>query len=97
MMPEVTWAKGHYDSIHGRIVSNWQREGSRLTMEVAIPANTSATVHVPAKSVEAVTESGKPAGQSTDMRFLRFEKGVATFEVGGGSYQFQSILPDDSY
>lgn len=97
MMPEVTWAKGHYDSIHGRIVSNWQREGSKLTMEVAIPANTSATVHVPAKSVEAVTESGKPAGQSTDMRFLRFEKGVATFEVGGGSYQFQSILPDDSY
>jgi len=94
MMPEVTWAKGHFDSIHGRIVSNWQREGSKLTMDVTIPANTSATVHLPAKSVEAITESGKPAGQSKDMRFLRFEKGIATFEVGGGSYQFQSMLPD---
>jgi alpha-L-rhamnosidase len=91
MMPEVSRAKGHFDSIHGRIESNWQREGSMLTMAVTIPANTSATVHVPAKSVEAVTESGKPAGQSTDMKFLRLEKGVATFEVGGGNYQFQSL------
>ena len=50
---DLTWVKCHYDSIHGRIVSNWQREGGKLTMEVAIPANTTATVYVPAGSTAA--------------------------------------------
>jgi len=29
-------------------VSNWNRDGAKLTMEITIPINTTATVHVPA-------------------------------------------------
>jgi alpha-L-rhamnosidase len=93
MIPEVTWAKGHYDSIHGRIVSNWRREGGKLTMEVTIPANTAATVFVPAKNAEVVIESGKLASRADGIKFLRFESGCAVYEVGAGKYEFQSNLP----
>jgi len=97
---DLTWARAHHDSPYGRISSSWKLEGDALTLDIAIPANTRATVHVPAKSVEAVIESGPStelrAGKPTDkvegVKFLRFEKGVAIFEVGGGNYQFQSIL-----
>lgn len=34
---ELTWVKCSRDSIHGKIVSNWKRDGSKLTMEVTIP------------------------------------------------------------
>jgi alpha-L-rhamnosidase len=47
---DVTWVQCHHDSIHGRIVSNWKRDGASLTMEVTIPPNTTAEVHVPALS-----------------------------------------------
>ena len=36
--------KAHFDSPYGRIVSNWKVEGNRLTMDVTIPANTTATI-----------------------------------------------------
>lgn len=93
MMPEVTWAKGHYDSIHGRIVSNWRREGGKLTMEVTVPANTTATVFVSARDAKSVTESGKPAAKAEGVTFLRTENNAAVYAVGSGTYRFQSKLP----
>jgi alpha-L-rhamnosidase len=92
LVGDVTWVKAHHDSIHGRIVSNWRRDSSKLTLEVAIPANTSATVYVPAKDAAAVTESGKPASRADGVKFLRQENGAAVFEVGSGTYRFESRL-----
>lgn len=89
---DLTWVKCHHDSLHGRIISNWQRDVSKLTMEVTIPINTTATIHVPARDAAAVTESGKPAATSKGVKFLRIEQGAAVFEVGSGSYRFQSDL-----
>jgi hypothetical protein len=44
---DLTWVKAHYDSIHGRIISEWKRDCGRLALDVTIPANTTATVYVP--------------------------------------------------
>jgi alpha-L-rhamnosidase len=89
----LTWANASYDSIRGRIVSNWKLEGSRLTMDVTIPPNTTATVHVPADNAASVTESGKPCNQAPGVKYLRMENGAALFEVGAGSYHFESAHP----
>ena len=91
---DLTWVKCGYDSIHGRIVSNWKREGGKLTMEITIPANTTATVHVPARDAAGVTESGKPADKAEGVKFMRMENGAAIYEVGCGTYRFQSTLPE---
>ncbi|MEI6679940.1 MAG: glycoside hydrolase family 78 protein [Mariniphaga sp.] len=89
---DLTWVKAHYDSLYGRIVSNWQRECAQLTMEITIPANTMATVFVPAKDAAEVTESGKPAAKAEGVKFLRTENNAAVYAVGSGTYQFQSTL-----
>ena len=91
---DLTWVKCHYDSIHGRIVSNWKRKGSKLTMDVTIPANTTATVFVPAKDAAGVTESGLPSAQAKGLKFLRMENNTAIYAVGSGTYQFQSTLSE---
>ncbi len=91
---DLTWVKCHYDSMYGRIVSNWRRDppvGPRagtLTMEVTIPPNTTATIYVPTADAATVTESGKPAGQVAGVKFLRMEAGNAVYEVGSGQYRF---------
>jgi alpha-L-rhamnosidase len=46
----LTWVKAHFDSPYGQIVSDWKIEGSKLTMDVTIPVNTTATVVVPGKN-----------------------------------------------
>ncbi len=47
---DLTWVKAHFDSPYGRIVSDWKIEGNKLTMDVTVPANTTATIVVPGKN-----------------------------------------------
>ena len=89
----LTWAKTRYDSIYGVIETAWKLDNGRLALDVTIPPNTTATVHVPAKTAAGVTESGKPAANSNSVKFLRLENGTALYEVGSGCYRFQSTLP----
>jgi len=89
---DLTWVNCGYDSAHARIVSNWKRDGSKLTMDVTIPPNTTALVYVPAKDESGVTESGKPASKADGVKFLRMESNTAAYAVGAGTYQFQSTI-----
>jgi alpha-L-rhamnosidase len=89
----IHWVKAHYDSIHGRIVSNWKRTQDKIELEVKIPANTTATVYVPATSAEQVTESGKPLTKVVGVKFLRMEGECAVLAVESGAYQFASSTP----
>ena len=69
-------------------------ETGNLKLEVTVPINTTATVYVPAKDAAGVTESGKPALKAVGVKFLRMEDGAAMYEVGSGTYRFQSALPE---
>ncbi len=88
----LTWARASYDSIHGTIVSAWKRAGNQLTLDVVVPANTTATVSVPAPGVSSITESGKPVEQAAGVKFLRQENDKSVFQVGSGNYQFASEI-----
>jgi alpha-L-rhamnosidase len=92
IVKSVDWVECSYQSPYGKIVSNWKREGVTLTMNVTIPANTTATVYVPTKEASTVTESGKPAIKAKGVKFLRMESGAAIYEVGSGSYKFCSKM-----
>jgi len=87
----LKWAKGSYDSIRGKIASSWSIAAGKLKLDVRIPANTTATVFVPAKDAGNVLESGKPANKSTGVEFLRMQEGAAVFLVKSGSYSFESV------
>jgi alpha-L-rhamnosidase len=89
---DLTFAEGAFDSMFGRIVSNWKLETKNLKLDVTIPPNTSATVYVPAINGDGVTESGKPAAKAAGVKFLRMENGAAVYEVGSGSYRFCSEI-----
>jgi alpha-L-rhamnosidase len=91
---DLHWVESAYDSVHGRIVSHWHRRDRQLVLEVTIPANTTATVFVPAQDATGVTESGQPAAQAQGVKFLRREGKAALYAVGSGTYRFQSALPE---
>ena len=94
VLGDLHWVESHYDSVHGRIVSNWRKRGDQLVMEVTIPANATATVVVPAKDAAGVTESGKPVAKAAGVKFLRLQDNAAVYAVGSGTYCFRSTLPE---
>ncbi len=87
---KLTSANVCYDSIRGRIETAWKKSGDKLTLNVTIPANTTATVLVPAKSADAITESGKPLAKASSVKFLRMDGDRAVLEVEAGAYRFSA-------
>ncbi len=84
----LKYARGSYDSIRGKIESRWNIAAGTLRLDVRIPANTTATVYVPAKDVASVMEGVRPASGATGVKFLRMEDGTAVFLVQSGAYSF---------
>ena len=95
---DLEWARAEYQSAHGPIQSAWRKGGGIFTLEVSLPANTSALVHVPLPAGGAPTvlegekvvfKDGKPAEKVDGVKFSRVEGGSAVFDVGSGHYSFQ--------
>ena len=95
----LTSAQGSYDSIQGTIASAWQFTNNTLTLNVTIPANTTAQINVPTTNAAAITESGVPAASSPDVVYVGVSNSIvagvstnpyAIYDVGSGSYMFSS-------
>ena len=84
----MTWARGYYDSMYGRINSSWKTENGMLTYEASVPGNTTARLYLPASSVDSIRENGKPVKKSKGVTFIGFEEGKAIFELRSGNYIF---------
>ena len=76
---DLVFAKGSYNSLYGKISSDWNITQGKFTLKVGIPANTSAEIWVPLKY-----------GKVTGGKLLREEKGYAVFATGSGNYTFVS-------
>ena len=85
----LTFARATYDSIRGKIISDWKIENGVFKISVTIPANTSATLYLPAKPNARITESGKLADKIEGVQFLKNENGAALYEIGSGHYSFE--------
>ncbi len=89
---DVTWVKASFNSIRGKIESDWKRDGGKFALHVSIPANMTATVFVPAASLNSVGEGSLnwPAIKAKGVNSFRFENGRAILEIGSGDYTFVS-------
>jgi len=90
--PTINWVKAHYDSIQGRIVSQWKIVDGVFELEATIPPNTTATVYLPAANEEAIREGGKAVGAAKGVEFLLMENGTAVLRVASGKYRFTARM-----
>ncbi len=86
----LRFAKAGYLLKYRPIKSEWHIRGSKFNWEISIPANTTATIYVPAEKEGDVTESGREASKSEGVKFVKLESGRAVYKIGSGSYHFIS-------
>ena len=89
---DLNSVNAYHDAMYGRIKSSWKRENQKLTMEVSIPVNTTATIYVTAKPGSEIMESGKPAKKVKGVEFLGEANGKVIYKVGSGNYSFISTI-----
>jgi alpha-L-rhamnosidase len=75
------------------VESSWKKDGMGFELTVRIPANASATVYLPARTQEQITETGRPVSQAAGVHYLRQEGTASVFEVASGQYTFQAPKP----
>jgi alpha-L-rhamnosidase len=91
--PGLSYARATYESRYGLISSGWKIADGRLTWDVTVPTNATATVWVPTSSTSSVTESGRTPAAKSGVALLRTEPGFAVYAVGSGNYHFTAAAP----
>jgi alpha-L-rhamnosidase len=87
--PRVPRGGGDYDSAVGRISIDWaQLANGDFRLEVTIPANGSARVHLPASPRARIQESRRDVAAHKDLRLVARSDGEAIVELSAGRYSF---------
>lgn len=73
---------------YGKAVSAWKIENGQLLMNVTIPANSKATIYIPAKSADHIMESGKVLSAIKEITVTGKEEGYVVVNLGSGDYAF---------
>ena len=87
---DLTQVKSSYNSLQGKIVSDWKVKNGKMTAKVTVPPNCQALMKFPAV-VEKVTEKGKPLAkvkgvmipekQAPGMNGAILQSGTYTFTI----------------
>jgi len=85
---KMSWAKGHYDSMYGRIHSEWKRGEDGWEYKATVPPNTSAVLVLPVKDLERITEGGTTLTEVPGIALMPKENGNIRMELSSGSYSF---------
>jgi len=73
-------------TVRGRVAVHWAKTNGLFELNVSVPANSTATIRVPAASRAAV-RSQPPLAME------RFNNGAAVYEVSSGTYRFRAPEP----
>ncbi len=85
---ELTFVEATYRSLHGPIASAWRIENGTFSLDVTIPANTTATVYLPTTDQGSVREAGRRIDEAEGVRVVGQEAGRAVLAIGSGTYRF---------
>ena len=84
----LTHAAATLATQYGTLASSWKLAGGRMSLDVEVPGNTTATVRLPGATLASVSESGAALGSAGGVHDARQDAGVVVAEVGSGSFHF---------
>ncbi len=90
--PDLTWARGHYDSVRGRIRVAWRIAEGEFTLELDLPPGLEAEIALPTTSPSSLTEGDRPLDEVPGLLVLRQEGSRTFVQAPSGTYRFRCPL-----
>jgi alpha-L-rhamnosidase len=84
----LTNATATLQTYYGTASSGWSVNGNDLTLDVEIPANTTADIYLPASSEGTITESGIALSAQKDVKVATTDDQYIMVKTGSGKYHF---------
>jgi len=93
---DLTFARGHYQSVRGEIAVDWERKGEGLQLKVTIPGNITATLALPVAGIDnpQITEgetlifAENELEDSNDFSLINSNGERVFLKAGSGTYTF---------
>jgi alpha-L-rhamnosidase len=82
-----------YESIRGRVESTYTVRDGKLLLSVRVPPNTTASVIIPSRRLDKVTESGQPVIKAKGIHIENASSSIVRLE--SGNYRF--VVPEGEY
>ncbi len=87
----LTYANADLETGYGKLSAHWKIIDRIFSMDVVIPANTTAVIYIPASTTESITESGKQLSELKEITINGKEGNYMVLQVGSGTYHFVSL------
>jgi alpha-L-rhamnosidase len=86
----LTAARAKLAAPRGEIASAWRSAPRRFDWEVTVPANSTATAHLPVPAQARVTEGGKPLDRAPGVSRIARTRDAVTCELVSGRFRFSA-------
>jgi alpha-L-rhamnosidase len=86
-----TNASATLKTYYGNTAAGWKIENNKLLLDVEVPANTQATIYIPAEDVNTITEGNTALSMIKDIKVIGKDEGYIKVETGSGSYHFTVV------
>lgn len=88
----LTWAEAELHTPYGLLRSRWELDGRRMTLALAVPANTTATLRLPVGSPDGLTIGGTVPEKAAGVSDLYVSEGRVRCELAAGRYDV--VVPE---
>ncbi|HEY2720985.1 MAG TPA: family 78 glycoside hydrolase catalytic domain [Chitinophagaceae bacterium] len=88
----LSFANADLKTYYGNVSSHWKIDNGKFELDVEIPANTQATVYIPANSPGSVMEDSVGLNLVNDLKVIGNESNYVVVKIGSGKYHFSSVL-----
>jgi alpha-L-rhamnosidase len=90
---DLKWTKASYDSVRGKIISDWRRSEGKFYLHAKIPVGATATVVLPSKINSLIIEGGRDLAHVPEIKIQHSAPDKVFLAVPSGEYHFVSTLP----
>ena len=89
---DMTFVKASYNSVYGKIVSEWEVKKDVIDFKLEIPVNTNATVVLPVVNNARITINGKALEKFENIIEIKSNTEKPTITLGSGVYHIECFL-----
>jgi len=91
IIDDLQWVKTDYNSIRGKITSNWSKHDNNILFEIRIPVNAQAELHLPVREGDQVFENGLTITETDGVKIIDQKKKEHIYNLGSGKFKFEII------
>ena len=87
-LDSLGWAKSQIETMRGTVSSEWKRHDGQFTLKIEVPFNATATVYIPGKENEEISEGGIQISKVKGIEDIEYKDGAFIIRVHSGKYVF---------